>query len=480
MRREFIVNIALLIIINVIIKPIYIFGVEARVQDLVGTESYGLYFSLFNFVFLFQFINDPGLQTWNAQFVPKNRDIIGQHLGDLSFAKLILSLFFFVAALGMAYILGFDEIKLLVIITINLILSSVFMLMRSSIAGLGFYKTDSLLSALDKLLMILLIGFMVWLSPLQEDFTVEMFVLAQMFALAIAVFIVGVVLVTKSQKIIFLWSWASFKHILKSTAPYVMTMIFMTAYNKLDGVMLGQLIDDNNYQAGVYASAYRFYDAANMLGYLFAALLLPMFAANMYNFSILKELQSLGLRYASIVSICLVWGSVFYGEDILPLLYSEYQPDFFNTLKWLIFGYLAMAIGYIYGTLLVATGKIKYVNVVYAFGLVFNVLLNVILIPKHGAKGAAIATLITQIVVLVGQILVVKKELFMTTEKNDIIKLTVFFALSYGVFYMLKSIFNTHWLISSLISVFICLLLPLVLRLIRFREVQLLLNKKNS
>ncbi len=480
MRREFIVNILLLIIINLIIKPIYIFGVEARVQDIVGTESYGLYFSLFNFVFLFQFINDPGLQTWNAQFVPKNRDTIGQHLGDLSFAKLILSFFFFFAALSVAYILGFDEIKLLAIITINLVLSSVFMLMRSSIAGLGFYKADSLLSALDKLLMILLIGFMVWFSPLKEDFTIEMFVLVQMFAYIIAVFTIGIVLITKSQKIIFMWKWTSFVYILKSTAPYVMTMVFMTAYNKLDGVMLGQLIDDNNYQAGVYASAYRFYDAANMFGYLFASLLLPMFAANMYNFSTLKDLQSMGLRYASIVAICLVLGSVFYGEDILPLLYSEYQPDFFNTLKWLIFGYLAMAIGYIYGTLLVATGKIKYVNIVYGFGLVFNVVLNVILISKYGAKGAAMATLITQIIVLLGQILVVKKELNMDTEKNDIIKLIVFFTMSYGAFYLVKSIFNTHWLISASISVFICLLLPLPLRLIRFQEVRLLLNKKNS
>lgn len=63
-------------------------------------------------------------------------------------------------------------------------------------------------------------------------------------------------------------------------APYVLIMIFMTAYNKLDGVMLGWLLDDNKYQAGIYAAAYRFYEAANMSGYLFASLLLPMYASN--------------------------------------------------------------------------------------------------------------------------------------------------------------------------------------------------------
>lgn len=97
------------------------------------------------------------------------------------------------------------------------------------------------------------------------------------------------------------------KKVIKWSAPYVLILIFMTSYNKLDGVMLGSMLNDNNYQAGVYASAFRFYEASNMIGYLFAALLLPMFAANISDVKILEELKSIGLRYTAAIAMVLVF-----------------------------------------------------------------------------------------------------------------------------------------------------------------------------
>ena len=46
----------------------------------------------------------------------------------------------------------------------------------------------------------------------------------------------------------------------------------------IDSIMLERMIDDNAMQAGIYAQAYRFFEASNMLAYLFAALLLPIFS----------------------------------------------------------------------------------------------------------------------------------------------------------------------------------------------------------
>lgn len=478
MRKEFVVNIFLLVLINLIVKPAYLFGIEARVQDLVGTEAYGLYFSLFNFVFLFQFINDPGLQTWNAQFVPKNRENIARHLGHLTSTKLILGFIFISLVLLAAYVIGYKEKLILILIAVNLILSSVFMLIRSNISGLGFYKIDSFLSTLDKLLMIFIIGYFVWFSPIKEAFSIYYFLLAQMISITIAVVLAALILIKRSSFTLPKLKASSIIYILRQTAPYVLTMIFMTAYNKLDGVMLGYWIDDNNYQAGVYASAYRFYDAANMIGYLFAALLLPMFAANMFEKETLWELQSLGLRYAALAAIIVVFVLVFYGPVILPMLYSDYEPQFYQTLKFLIFGYLAMAIGYIYGTLLVATGKVRRVNAVYAFGLVVNILLNIILIPWKGALGAAVAAVITQTIVLLGQIVVVKRELGIFPYKEDVFKLLLYFLLSYSTFYAINSIFNLHWVLSMVVCVLICLLLPFPLRVVRLKELALLVNKE--
>jgi len=42
MKREFSTNLILLVAINLVVKPLYIFGIDRTVQNEVGTEVYGL------------------------------------------------------------------------------------------------------------------------------------------------------------------------------------------------------------------------------------------------------------------------------------------------------------------------------------------------------------------------------------------------------------------------------------------------------
>ena len=115
MKREFIINVILLLFINFLIKPVYIFGIDARVQNLVGTEAYGTYFAYLNFVFLFQFINDPGIQNWNAQFVPKNRDKIDFHFSNLISAKLVIGVLFLSFSYSISLIACYQKTELLLV-----------------------------------------------------------------------------------------------------------------------------------------------------------------------------------------------------------------------------------------------------------------------------------------------------------------------------------------------------------------------------
>ncbi|MBK9737306.1 MAG: oligosaccharide flippase family protein [Saprospiraceae bacterium] len=197
MKREFTINIILLIIINLLIKPTYIFGIEARIQNLVGIETYGLYFAYFNFVFLFQFINDPGIQNWNAQNVPKNRDKVSTLLPGIFKIKAILSIIFICIALISSLIIGYTNQKLILLLCFNMVLSTMFMFFRGTISGLGYYKTDSILSVLDKSLMILILGYMAWVSTYQNHFNILGFVYGQAFAYIISCIVAGIFLIKK-------------------------------------------------------------------------------------------------------------------------------------------------------------------------------------------------------------------------------------------------------------------------------------------
>lgn len=478
MKREFTINIIFLVIINLLIKPVYIFGVDARIQNLVGIESYGMYFDYFNFVFLFQFLNDPGLQNWNAQYVSKNRDQVGKQLKNLLKIKLIVGILFSTVTLIASLFVGYTDQKMMLFLCINMILSTLFIFLRGTIAGLGFYRVDSFLSVLDKTLMIFILGYMAWISSYQNHFEISTLVYGQGLAYLLSCLFAGVFLYKKVSWDSSTFTFKYFRDVIKWSAPYVLILIFMTSYNRLDGVMLGRMIDDNSYQVGVYATAYRFYDAANMIGYLFAALLLPMFAANMNNNVILNSLKEIGLRFVVLSASMIVLSIIFYGQNMLAILFDDFTYRFVVVLRILILSYFMVAVAYIFGTMLVACGKVRYLNYLFGIGLLGNIILNIFLIPNYMALGAAIATLITQTFVLAGQIYLVKKEISISVSAGEIIKICSFLAISTLLFYIINLSLALHWMVVLSISILICLLLSFILKIIDRQEILQLLHRE--
>jgi O-antigen/teichoic acid export membrane protein len=477
MRKEFLLNIVLLIAINVIIKPLYIFGVEAQVQNQLGFEQFGLYFDYFNFVLLFQFINDPGLQNWNSQHLASHRDQAEGHLPLLLSTKLFLGFVFGITILFIGYLMGYGETWLLVFAGLNLFLGTVFLLLRTSLSSLGYYRIDSWLSALDKILMLIIIGIMVWSSSL-GTITLYKFVVGQTMALLIASIVVLITLTGKLKRFKWQFSLQQSTMIIKDCFPYIWILIFMTLYSRLDAVLLSTLVDDNHYQTGVYAACYRFYDAANMTGYLFAALLLPMFAANKNNKSVLKELVSIGFNMASVVAISIFLVVLFYGGRFMGMLFDSYHYIFLPALFNLMGAYVCVALSYIFGTVLLATGEIKILNYIYGFALVINVITNLIVIPQNGAIGAALAALFTQIIVLALQVYFTYSRLDITIPKLDVVRVILFATLGVGVFYVVKNYTTEDPIWASILSCLICGVISLGIGLINVKTLLSLLSKK--
>ena len=54
-HSKFYSSLLLLIVLNAIIKPFWIFGIDRQVQNITGTAEYGTYFSLLNLSIVFGF-----------------------------------------------------------------------------------------------------------------------------------------------------------------------------------------------------------------------------------------------------------------------------------------------------------------------------------------------------------------------------------------------------------------------------------------
>ena len=82
MRKKFISNLFLVLILNVIIKPFYILGIDAevlKITEKIDPGSYGTYFSLLSLSFVFNIILDLGINTFNTKNIAQNSQLFKKH-----------------------------------------------------------------------------------------------------------------------------------------------------------------------------------------------------------------------------------------------------------------------------------------------------------------------------------------------------------------------------------------------------------------
>ena len=91
MKRTFLANIAFLLLINLLIKPFYIFGIDRTVQNTVGPDEYGIFFTLLNLSYILTIINDLGIQNFNNRNISQNSQLISKHLSHILGIKILLA-----------------------------------------------------------------------------------------------------------------------------------------------------------------------------------------------------------------------------------------------------------------------------------------------------------------------------------------------------------------------------------------------------
>ena len=158
MQRKFIQNLFFILFLNLLVKPFWIIGIDVAVQNRVGAEEYGLYYPIFGFSILLNIILDFGITNYNNRNIAQHGHMLRRYFSGIFNIKLLLGVFYFVATLVFGYFIGYreEEIFLLSLLGLNQFLSSLILYLRSNIAGLHLFKTDGILSVMDRVLMIIL------------------------------------------------------------------------------------------------------------------------------------------------------------------------------------------------------------------------------------------------------------------------------------------------------------------------------------
>ena len=196
------------------------------------------------------------------------------------------------------------------------------------------------------------------------------------------------------------FNWSLGKNLIKQSYHYLIAGLITILYAQVDRIMLGNMVDK---------SAVGYYSAALTISHLWSMIptaLIQSLSPVLYDAA--KKDRNLYLRRLRQSYAALFWLNAAYSifvclfaHWIILLLYGKEYLAGTTALRIVVWYYGLSTMSTLNQVYLANDGKNKYINRFCLAGLVTDVVLNLLLIPIMGINGAAIATLITHIVIQV-------------------------------------------------------------------------------
>lgn len=476
--NRFYKSLGLLVILNVIIKPIWIFGIDRQVQNVVGTVAYGTYFSLFNFSIVFSFLLDWGLTAYYNRQLATEKENFANKAGNFLFIKLLFAFIYTMVILAVAWLSGISRWDILWYIIFIQVFTSLFVFFRSIITAQQWFRTDAWLSVLDKTLMIVVCGSFLIIPSAFGTMTIERFLQVQTTCTGLAtVCAAGIVLRRGTIFSVFNNRVFDFK-LLKPALPFAIIVLLMSVHYRLDGFLLERLHSNGNYEAGLYAGAYRLLDAANMIGFLVASFLLPFLARQWSHKKNTDDVVLLSRNLLIIFSIFLSITTIFLAPWIQGLLYHNDNASAISVLQYCLPALIGYSLVQVYGTLMTAAGHIIPFCYIVLSSVVLNVALNLLLIPSEGAKGCCIAALISQGYCGVATLVYAGQKIKIPVQYRSWLIYILQAALLTGFFYWAQNTTFNKWLLMAGAGI-ISLVVALLTRLFDLRKWKTFFSQRN-
>lgn len=468
LKKKFLENLAFFLALNLLIKPVYVFGIDRVVQNSVGTEVYGSYFPLLNIVLIFQVFLDLGIENYTRKEVGSSPNKVNRLLPNIVVLKIILSVLFIAifSVIGFLVIENQFEWRLLIILLINQSMASFILYMRANMGGLQLFKSETLVSVFDRFFMIIICGSILIVPFTKGNFKMEWFVLAQTLSYSVTLLISLFIVFKKTGWSAMHFSVRTYLPIFKRLWPFTLLTLLMAFYYRIDSIFLRFLLDDGAIQAGIYAHGFRILDFMSNYALIFSFILLPTFArmiSRKENISSLLKLAGLALM---VPAFAILTGVFFYRADVFSILYKEHIGLSANVFGIMIVSFFGICISYTFGALLTAKGCLKQLNTMAIIAVLISVILNLVLIPKFKVVGAAISNAIVQLFTIGFHVFVVKRKFRIKTNYLLILKLIAFLIVSFVIGYSISQT-NVLWFVGVGLIFILSILFALFIKLLR-------------
>ncbi|MCD6149365.1 flippase [bacterium] len=361
----------------------------------LGKEGFGDYATVLAFFSFFGAIADMGLCSVSVREISRKGADEKKIMGNVFVLRVISSLFVFsLAPIIIIFLPYSQEVKL------GILLSAAAFLFSSSYMVLNGIFQKNL--AMDKVMAAELFGKVIQVGFIILAIKSDWGFMAIIFSLALCMLINFILVFLLSRRYLKFKPRINFsywKKFLKMSFPMGISVIITFMYFKMDTIMLS--IIKGSADVGIYNAAYKIIENITFFPAMIIGLILPLMSR--YIFTDREKFENISnktFKIFCILTVPLIVGALFLAEKIIGLIGGAGFMESANILRVLIFALAFIFFGHFFNSILLAGSLQKKLMEVLAFCAIFNVGTNLIAIPCYSYRGAAIASVFTEMLVV--------------------------------------------------------------------------------
>ncbi len=379
---------------QVSIKAISFFYTIFLARSL-GVGNFGLYVAALTYFGLIGSFADFGFNRFLMRDLSIDRSKASQYLSNIFVLRTLMTSVAFL--LFLLFILSFDHdlnrVKISILAVFAIIPNSLALSLDSTLIAFEKMRQSSLAIIILNAATAIFGAIAIFLG-----FSVMGVVLG--LILAHFVYVIALILLLKRGKVSFglSFDFDFWKKAITSSLPYAIIIILSLIYFKIDALMLTYLKGES--ATGYYGAAYKFLEAIYFIPMTILTALFPKIAKlHLVDKNELRKTYIASLRTLFLVSIPITL-ALFWGANLLiQYLYGSSFAPAVLALQILAFATIFLFSNAPAVHFLLASEKFLKSIILAAFGtVIFNIVLNFILIPQYGFLGAAISTVASEIV----------------------------------------------------------------------------------
>ena len=189
-------------------------------------------------------------------------------------------------------------------------------------------------------------------------------------------------------------SWTLAIEFLKQSWPNILTGFSITVYMRIDQLMLGKMV--GNEAVGHYAVGVRLAEIWYFIPIAIVSSIAPkIFQSKQESQELYEDRIQKALNLLVITIYAISIGMTCFSTPIISILYGTSYAASSTTLSIYVWSNVFVSLGLIRNTWVTSEGLFRFGSVTTFVGAILNISLNLVLIPRYGSAGAALATVIS-------------------------------------------------------------------------------------